>query len=63
MSKYALITNNGAQVGLYASKEEASKAQDDFNTEYGSHNVFACYREVPDTTQQEDLPGRGVFYG
>lgn len=60
---YALITNHGAQVGLYNTKEEASKAEDDFNTEYGSNNVFACYREVPNNTKPEDLPGRGFIYG
>lgn len=58
-TKFAVITNRGAQVALESSREAANKIADKFTR----GDVFAWVIEADESASHDDMPGRGRVYG
>jgi len=60
MLKFTVITNRGAQLGVFLSRAEANILADEINSNGGE--VFAWVNE-DNNAVEEDIPGRGFIYG
>ena len=58
-----VITNRGAQIGLFTDDEVEAAAElvNEFNATKAVEFCWAC--QAPDDAVPEDMPGRGVWYG
>lgn len=59
--KYAVMNNRGSQLGVFTNKQEAQNMANSINRR--NMDVFAWLVEVDNSTQEEDMPGRGYIYG
>jgi len=59
---FAIFTNRGSQLGVYNDKKSAQIDANKTNDRSDRTGVFCWVSEVPDGTESEDMPGKGVWF-